>query len=141
MKKFAGVILVLLVLTSFSGIKDCDGFKSCPVDLSQYSLVKSYRLSLESNKYVEPKARFSIMLSKGVRYRIGVCSNRDYSKSPLTFTLFDNYGEVASNIDEDKGKFFEAAEYECKKTGVYYITFAFANGKSGCGAANISIKK
>lgn len=134
-------IFIVLVSTSFISRDDCDGYKACPLDLSQYTLVKSYKVSLERGKYVEPKARFSIMLSKGTRYRINGCSNKDYSKNNFLFALFDNYGKVAQNLDEDKSKYFEAIEYECKKTGVYYLTYSFEDGGEGCGFGSISIKK
>lgn len=141
MKLVVAGILSLFLFTSFLSIDDCDGFAPCPLDLSQYSLIKSYKISLKKQEYIEAKARYSIMLSKGTRYRISGCANEDYSKKPIKFVLFDNYGKVASNLDEDKGKFYEAIEYECKKTGVYYLTYSFEDGKAGCGSGSIAIKK
>ena len=115
----------------------------CLPSLASYTVLKTYLIELEkrkSKRKLPPKARYSLMLSKGTRYRISGCVD-EATNDKMIFTLFDNMGEVSSSYNKQSGKHYPAFEFICNKSGVYYITFHFKNGSKGCGGANIAMRK
>ena len=115
----------------------------CLPNLATYTVLKTYKIELEkrkSKRKLPPKARYSLMLSKGTRYRISGCVD-EATKDKMIFTLFDNMGEISSSYNKQTGKYYPAFEFICNKSGVYYLTFHFKEGEQGCGGANIAMRK
>lgn len=142
------IITILLFIIGF-GISEAnsqcsDDMKTkCIPDINAYTTLKTYKISLNKrkNKRVPtPKARYSLMLSKGTRYRVSGCVD-DKTAEKMIFSLFDNFGEISSSYNKERGKHYPAFEFICNKSGVYYLTFEFKKGVAGCGGASVSMRK
>ena len=78
----------------------------CLPNLATYTVLKTYKIELEkrkSKRKLPPKARYSLMLSKGTRYRISGCID-EATNDKMIFTLFDNMGEISSSYNKQTGK-------------------------------------
>ena len=142
--KRASFILLIVTFGFYVNAQCSDDIKTkCIPDLNTYTTLKTYKISLDKrkNKRVPaPKARYSLMLSKGTRYRISGCVD-DKTQEKMVFSLFDNFGEVSSSYNKERGKHYPAFEFICNKSGVYYLTFEFKNGVAGCGGASVAMRK
>ena len=141
-----GVLLGILFLFCLHIFAQCsDNIKTkCIPDLNTYTTLKTYKVSLakrKNKKMPAPVARYSLMLSKGTRYRVSGCVDEATTKEKMIFSLFDNFGEVSSSYNKETGKHYPAFEFICNKSGVYYLTFKFKNGVVGCGGASVAMRK
>ena len=140
-----GVLIAIACMFCLQIVAQCsDDIKSkCIPDLNTYTTLKTYKIALakrKNKKMQAPDARYSLMLSKGTRYRVSGCVD-EATKEKMIFSLFDNFGEVSSSYNKEMGKHYPAFEFICNKSGVYYLTFKFKNGVVGCGGASVAMRK
>ncbi len=104
-----------------------------------FNFLKNYKLDGQGgNKRV---IEVSYVFSTGTTYVIAVANAHAENKG-LAITLFDaQRNKVASSFIEDKKVYYPAIQLECKKTGIYYISFSFVDTKEFCGGAVLGFKR
>ena len=103
--------------------------------------LKDFRIRMEEGNPKKPPAKeFSILLNKGTHYRFNIKANEDCEDNPI-LKLFDFTKPYGSNYDPDDGTTYEAFEFFCSKTQVYYLSMSFAKAKKGCAVTVVSFIK
>lgn len=132
-------------MSSYMLSAQCTNMKNkCVPSITKYTMLKAYQIDLpkrKNKKMRPPTKRFSIMLSKGTRYRVSGCVDRSVTLKPMIFSLYDNFGLVSSSFNKGSKKHYPAFEFICSKSGIYYLTFFFLDGYKGCGGGNITMRK
>jgi len=144
-KTYHKILFFIACLITIDGHGQCSSMKAkCVPDVSKYTLLKAYDIQLpkrKNRKMRPPTKRYSVMLSKGTRYRVTGCVNRSVSFKPMVFSLYDNFGLVTTSYNQNSNKHYPAFEFICNKSGIYYLTFYFVDGIIGCGAGSLAMRK
>lgn len=113
----------------------------CYPTIGNYKFLKSYPVKMKKSKKGEPPmtGQNSIVLNSGVTYRFSACNASDYD-GKIVVTLFSGSSMVSSNYNATSGTFYPGFDFQCKKSGVYYISFYFDGGKEGCSMILMSQK-
>lgn len=99
--------------------------------------IKSFRI--DGKEGSRKKVEYTCVFSKGTSYQIQITS-ADGNASGIVGTLYDpERKKLASNYFD--GKFFAGLRYECKSTGIYYLSFTFLDTETYCGAAVMGFKR
>ncbi len=95
--------------------------------------LKDYRVRFEEegNPKKPPEEEFSILLNKGTHYRFSIKKDSAVSDEPV-LKLFDFTKPYGSNYDSDDGSTYDAFDFFCAKTQVYYLAISFAKASPGC---------
>jgi hypothetical protein len=101
-----------------------------------FTLLKSYKINgmgcRRNNGAI-------FILSKNTTYMLKI-SSKDGGFHGLVATLYDaKYNEIATS--QLGNKLFNGFTYQCKKTGVYYISFTFKDSQIPCAAAVLGFKR
>jgi len=111
------------------------------LEIGDATYLKDFRIRLEEgNSKKPPTKEFSILLNKGTHYRFNIQSNKE-CEDRIILKLFDFTKPYGSNYDPDDGTTYDAFEFFCSKTQVYYISMSFAEAKKGCAVAVVSFIK
>ena len=145
--------IVFLVFVTFSFIpskQNCvsdELYESTLKKLSQYALLKDYRIYVPKKKVNDPEATvfFPITLNSGVKYKFWGAQNDKYD-GKLTVSLFTTRNGkadflFATNYRKDIDKFYESIEFQSESTMNCLIAFSFKDGKEGCGLGLSSFLK
>ena len=110
--------------------------------LGEFVYVQDYRAKLKKGKKGKPNPimKYSIILTKGTRYRFVGASAQDFD-GRLVMDLYAGAGKMGSNYDKNRAKFYDAIEFTCKRSGLYYLVLSFDEGKEGCGTAVMGFQK
>ena len=108
--------------------------------LKGYNYVKDYKIKMKKGKKDNPPfQKTTMILNSGCRYKIFTLNAKEYD-GKLIADIFSVDGAVASTYSNDSKKHYEAVEFNCKKTGVYYLTLYFEGAEEGCGICILSIE-
>jgi hypothetical protein len=109
--------------------------------LEGYNYSKDFKVRLKKAKKGEqaPSHRITVILNRGFRYKIFTTSAKEFNNK-LVADLYNNEVKIASTWNKDSGKHYEAIEFECAKTGAYFLTLYFDDGQEGCGVAILGVE-
>lgn len=108
-------------------------------DIGKATYLKDFRVRLEEGRSTDkaPKEEFSILLNKGTHYRFNIRSDSTCTDQ-VVLKLYDFTKYYGSNYDQSDGTVYEAFEFFCAKTQVYYLSISFTQAGPGCAAAVVS---
>jgi len=141
MKKFYLILIIFFGLfvgnltTSYAQSGD-DLVEICNMVAGEATYLKDFKVSLDAGD-PPPNARYSLVLSKGVKYRLTVCNSKDYDGEAI-LDLFDNNRLLGSTYIVATGKDYPFFDFKCTKTGVYHVVVKFKDGKQGLAVAMLS---
>lgn len=141
------IIMFLTLLTVF--IFNSSAQAQCGIALKEVvvqeigdaTYLKDFRIRFEEGNPKNPQTKeFAILLNKGTHYRFNIQANEDCEDQPI-LKLFDFIRPYGSNYDPDDETSYEAFEFFCSKTQVYYISMSFSEAKKGCAVTVVSFIK
>ena len=106
--------------------------------------MKAYKVSKADLKERAGKqvAEFSYVFSKSTTYKLTVCNGKEDPNTMLVVKLYDrNRKLVATNYDRRTKKNYPSIGYECKATGVYYLSYSLEGSDGGCGVSILGFNK
>lgn len=107
-------------------------------EIGEAKYLKDFRVRLEPGmKKDPPNKEFAILLNKGTKYRFNIKCDSSMTDQVI-LKLFDFTKPYGSNYDPDDGMSYEAFDFFCSKTQVYYLAISFAEASPGCAAAVVS---
>ena len=136
-KRLLYISLVLFpVLLSTQGAKAQCGeplVEICYPKLGDFKYLNSFPIRIKKSKRGEPPTvmKHSLIFNSGTKYRF-VLSNAEEFDGKLILNLYNSQNVVKSSVEYSTGKYFDMIEFDCKKAGIYYLTFYFEDGKEGC---------
>ena len=130
------VLINLIIVFSFgiSAISAQCGGELTPQalkDMGSSQYIKDF--SVDSKATVT----FKVILNSKNHYKFNMVNAS--SSGDVIMELFDGDRLLVSNSDD--GKMYKAAEFVCRTTKAYNLTFSFKDGKAGCAAAVLSLVK
>jgi len=100
--------------------------------ISGGTYLKDFRIRFEESSKKDPaKEEFTIMLYKGVRYRL-VIKNDSSKPGEAVIKLYDDFKIYVSSFDEASATHHNVLEFYCQKTQAYYLSGYFKDGVQGC---------
>ncbi len=102
--------------------------------------IKHFKIRFATSKSSKKpsSANFSVILNKGNHYRFTTCN--DAGKEGQTkMDLSDDFNQYGTNYDPSTKKIYKSIDFQCNKTGPYYITLSFVDGLEGCGVCIMSL--
>jgi hypothetical protein len=115
MKKLFALILVC-VFVGFAG----SAMAQTTIQLKVIGPQSSFEIPLKGLNLAE-KQEFSYIFSQNSKYHLKI--DRPQNKPVLVKLLDEKKNEIASNFVADKNKYFDNLEFNCPRTGMYYVTF------------------
>ena len=68
--------------------------------------------------------------------------NTDDSKGQLILNIKDDANkEILSSFDQKSGKTYPVVDFECRKSGIYRLSYDFSDGQKGSGVGVVSMIK
>lgn len=128
-------LLVILNCEKISAQSEAELVEICTMISDGATYLKDFKAKLEANP--PAPARFSIVLSKDTKYRLSICSSKDYPGEAI-LELYDNNRILASTHMVATGKDYPYVNFSCQKTGVYHIFIRFKDGKPGLAVGLLS---
>jgi len=135
-------LILLFFLTVQTSFAQCDQafIDQCSTSGGSVKYIKHFRIRfVESSKQQgQSEGKFSVILNKGSHYRFYTCN--DATKPGQTFVeLISDFGNFGGNFNPDTGAEYKAFDFVCNKTGPYYLTMHFKDGKEGCGVCVLTL--
>lgn len=106
-------------------------------EIGDAKYLKDFRVKFEKSKKKQEAKEFSILLNKGTHYRFNILGDSTNNDQAI-LKLFDFTKPYGSNYDPDDGTSYDAFDFFCAKTQVYYLAISFATEGPGCIAAVVS---
>lgn len=107
--------------------------QKCSGKLGDFTFLKVYKVDKPAGEQVE----YSYVFSGNTSYIISLCDDKG-SDSGLEVTLYDSNRKLVST-NKLNGKVYPAITYNCKSTGIYYMTYTLADAT--CGVSVLGFKK
>ena len=143
MRRLSLLLIALLLsagtFTSAQAQCDSDKFMSnCQAKLNDgFTFLKNYTM----NKAKSGKVEHSYVFSKDTTYLLSLCAPEG-SPENMYVTLYDsNHNEILSSYDNKANKFMPLIGYQCKATGIYYLSFSFKDQAQDCGGSILAFKR
>ncbi len=144
MKNIASIILLISLSCAFSvRAQDISQLTAqCAANAGDVMYLKDFIVKLDAGTPggAPPTARFALLLSKSVVYRISICTAPN-SEGEAVLQLFDMNTLLGSTFISATGKDFPYFDFKCQKTGVYHVFISFKEGKAGEGVGVLSYVK
>ncbi len=104
--------------------------------------LKDFRVQLPkaATNTTPPIYKANMYLMKNMKYRFSLC-NAPESKGELVITIYDETTELISSLIKSTGKKYSSLDFNCNKTGLYTLWFAFDSGEQGTGVGVVSMVK
>ena len=104
--------------------------------------LKDFRVELgKATSNVELRYKVNMSLWKSTKYRFTMCNAKD-SKGKLIFNIRDESNRlILSSYDQQSGKTFSVVDFECRKSGIYQLSYDFIDGQQGSGVGVVSLIK
>ncbi|MCX6253854.1 MAG: hypothetical protein NTV31_05180 [Bacteroidia bacterium] len=104
--------------------------------------LKDFRIQLgKAAAQNELRYKANMSLWKNTKYRFSMCNTVD-SKGQLILNIKDDANKVIlSSFDKKTGKTYPFVDFNCQKSGIYQISYDFANGQQGSGVGVVSMVK
>jgi hypothetical protein len=114
----------------------------CAANAGEVMYLKDFVVKLDAGTPggAPPTARFALLLSKSVVYRLSICTAPN-SEGEAVLQLFDMNTLLGSTFISTTGKEFPFFDFKCQKTGVYHVFISFKEGKAGEGVGVLSYVK
>lgn len=103
--------------------------------LGEYTFLKSYKVEAKPGEPVE----YSYVFSGNTSYMVALADDKGGEVPNVEVTMYDNSRKMVST-NKIGGKLYPAIVYNCKATGIYYMTFTVQPGAS-CGVGILGFKK
>lgn len=106
--------------------------------MGDFRLIKDYRVSLKKNN----KSTFAISLTKGLKYKFYPINHPD-NDSKMIMTIYMKPGEVMKLASTQSSSLthYPSIEFECGKSGKYYLVIHFEGNQKGCGVGMFTVSK
>jgi hypothetical protein len=144
MKKFVIILsVVTFVLSVTVRAQDVSQLTAqCAANAGDVMYLKDFVVKLDQGTPggAPPTARFALLLSKNVVYRLSICTAPN-SEGEAVLQLFDMNTLLGSTFISATGKEFPFFDFKCQKTGVYHVFISFKEGKAGEGVGIMSYVK
>jgi hypothetical protein len=144
MKKLVITFTVLaLALSSHLCAQDISQLTAqCAANAGDVMYLKDFVVKLDQGTPggAPPTARFALLLSKNVVYRLSICTAPN-SDGEAVLQLFDMNTLLGSTFISATGKDFPYFDFKCQKTGVYHVFISFKEGRAGEGVGIMSYVK
>lgn len=144
------IVIGILISISFTYRSGCDSdelYIQTLKKLSDFSLLKDYRIYLKNKKKADPTEIIyhPITLNRGVKYKFLSAESKEY-EGKLIISLYTSANKkpdflFATNYMKDLNKVYESIEFEVESTMNCLIAFSFKDGKEGCGVGISSFLK
>src|SRR6478735_9711056 len=113
------LVMIALFALSNKGYAQCKPDECVAKVNGGYTFLKSYQIATTGDK-----VEYSYVFSKETNYMLMMCNGGTNQNTIVT--LYDsNRKLIATNYDKVNNKIFPAIVYQCKATGIYYMTFSF----------------
>ncbi len=143
MKKVINILVILFYTTTLHS----EAFAQCnPSEYSQqciskiqdgFIFVKSF--NVDGQDGAKEKVQYSYVMTRDTQYFMNICTAEEDGDG-IIITIYDSKRNPVST-NYANGKFFPALIFECKATGIYYITYTFQESKHFCGGSVLAFKK
>jgi hypothetical protein len=136
-------LIFFTFLLTFSAHSQCSDvlIDSARTRLGEAQYLNVFRIMLKKGKKKNiPIANFKIQMSKGNIYRFIVAEAQE-NEEILIATLSDDYNKYGESYDKFEHVNFKGFDFKCTKTGFYYLSAYFKNGRPGCGVVVMSLLK
>lgn len=147
-KLFTALIAVLVITTSLlPGPSKCSGddeYVEGLKKITDFRLIKDYRITMKSGSANNPPTlSFPISLTAGLIYKFVPVNNPDNTKKMImSMYMAENKTMLlASTFSSGSKKHYPTVEFECGRTGTYYLFFSFEEGEKGCGVGMFAVSK
>lgn len=133
-RKFVLILSLFLLFITVHSYGQCGNElkREAYEKISGGTYLKDFRIRFEDSSKKSPdKEEFTIMLYKGVRYRI-VIKNDDTKPGEAVIKLYDDFKIYVSSFDEASATHHNVLEFYCQKTQAYYLSGHFNDGIKGC---------
>lgn len=132
--KIAIVFSISLNLTLFAQCNTEPMVQKCSSKLGDFTFLKVYKIDkIKTGESVE----FSYVFSGNTSYMLSLCDDKG-SDIGVEVTLYDSNRKLVST-NKLNGKVYPAITYNCKSTGIYYMTYSIADVT--CGVSVLGFKK
>ncbi|MEA3451597.1 MAG: hypothetical protein U9Q83_06795 [Bacteroidota bacterium] len=139
MKKIITTIIVTFAIISFS-------FQEAQAQCRQQMVytcatkgqsiyLRDFNTKLKnSNNAAESGSRWTVVLNKDAHYRLNLCTPDGFDKKVI-LTLYDSQHPehtkpFGSTFNAKTGKHYDAFDFVCRKSGMYYVSIRFKSGVS-----------
>ena len=138
--------LVLMIFSAFSLNWTIVNAQCAPEEYSMncieniregFIYLKSY--NIDGKKGTASKVEYTTIFSKDVQYILNICTGSTDTDG-IILTIFNAGRETMASTVVKDGVSSEL-EFNCNKTGIYYLTFTFQDSSSSCGGCILSFKK
>jgi hypothetical protein len=102
-----------------------------------FTFLKSFTVDGQNGS--KEKVEYSYVFSKDTEYYLNVCPFGD-GNDGIIVTLYDSNRKLTSS-NFSNGKMFPGLIFECKSTGIYYISYTFKEPKNSCGGSVLAFKR
>jgi hypothetical protein len=144
MKKNITILLFLFTtgFLSYGQVKDPLVTKCVLSAGTDAKYLKDFRIQLgKASPQSELRFKVNMSLWKNTKYRFTLC-NTDDSKGQLILNIKDEGNKfILSSFDPKSGKTFTVVDFECRKSGIYQLSYDFMNGQQGSGVGIVSMIK
>jgi len=109
-------------------------------EIGKATYLKDFRVRLPKGNNIKkpPKKEFTILLHKGTHYRFNIKADTS-CEDQVVLKLYDFSKFYGSNYDKSDGTTYDAFEFFCAKTQVYYLSMSFVEAKPGCAVTVVSL--
>lgn len=107
--------------------------QKCSGKLGDFTFLKVYKIDKPAGEQIE----YSYVFSGNTSYMISLCDDKG-SDTNIEVSLYDSNRKLVST-NKLNGKVYPAITYNCKSTGIYYMTYVILD--QGCGVSVLGFKK
>lgn len=136
--KIISSLVMLMVLSSIiasNGQCNTDPLiQKCSGKLGDFTFLKVYKI--DKAKIAE-SVEYSYVFSGNTSYILSLCDDKG-TDSAVEVSLFDSNRKLVST-NKLNGKVYPAITYNCKTTGIYYMTYSISD--ASCGVSVLGFKK
>lgn len=132
-------IFIFIITTLFSS---SSAFAQCSTDvltqkasgkLNDFTFLKVYKVDKAPGESIE----YSYVFSGNTSYMISLCDDKG-NNTGIEVSLFDSNRKLVST-NKLNGKIYPSITYNCKSTGIYYMTYTLVD--AACGVSVLGFKK
>ncbi len=126
--------LVCTIMASYGQCNTDPMVQKCSGKLGDFTFLKVYKIDkIKTGESVE----FSYVFSGNTSYMLSLCDDKGTDMG-VQVSLFDSNRKLVST-NKLNGKTYPAITYNCKSTGIYYMTYSIDDVT--CGVSVLGFKK
>jgi hypothetical protein len=108
--------------------------QKCSGKLGDFTFLKVYKIDKVK---IGESVEYSYVFSGNTSYMLSLCDDKG-TDTGVEVSLFDSNRKLVST-NKLNGKIYPAITYNCKSTGIYYMTYSVAD--ASCGVSVLGFKK